>query len=386
VSQILNFGLSAPIDIQLIGNDVKGNFAIAQKMAAKIREIPGAVDTHIYQLFDQPRLDLEVDRSKATQAGLTERDVANSVLVSLSSSAQVSPTYWLNPQNGVSYSLAAQTPQYQIESLQDLYTLPLRSSNSSNQLLVNLADFKRSMEPAVVSHNNVRPVVDIYASVQGRDLGGVADQVARIVEETKKDLPRGSQLVLRGQVETMRSSFAGLAAGLVFAVVLVYLLMVVNFQSWLDPFVIITALPGAMAGIAWMLFLTGTPLSVPALMGAIMCIGVAVANSILVVTFARERLAEHGGAFRAALEAGVTRLRPVIMTASAMIIGMLPMSLGLGEGGEQNAPLGRAVIGGLLLATMATLFFVPTIFSLIHGRRKGRHTLEEANIPKLQLT
>jgi multidrug efflux pump subunit AcrB len=371
VSQILNFGISAPIDVQFVGNDVMRNLAIAQKVEARIREIPGAVDTYIYQLFNQPRLDLDVDRSKASQSGLTERDVANSLLVALSSSAQVSPTYWLNPMNGVTYSLAVQAPQYRIESLQNLYELPIRGSNPTNQLLVNLATFERAKEAAVVSHYNVQPVVDVYASVQGRDLGGVAAQVGKIVQEAKGELPRGSHAVIRGQVETMHSSFVGLGAGLAFAVVLVYLLMVVNFQSWLDPFIIITALPGALAGISWMLFVTGTTLSVPALMGAIMCIGVATANSILVVTFARERLAGHGGAFRAALEAGVTRLRPVLMTALAMIIGMVPMSLGLGEGGEQNAPLGRAVIGGLLLATLATLFFVPAIFSLIHGRRRA---------------
>ena len=372
VSQILNFGLSAPIDIQFIGSNVQGNFAIAEKVASKVREIPGAVDTHIYQRFNQPRLDLEVDRSKANQAGMTERDVANSLLVALSSSAQVSPTYWLNPANGVNYSLAAQAPQYRIQSLQNLYELPIRGTGPDQQLLVNLATLKRSTDAAVVTHYNVQPVVDILTSVQGRDLGRVATQVSKVVDSIRKDLPRGSQVVIRGQVETMRSSFIGLGAGLIFAVVLVYLLMVVNFQSWLDPFIIITALPGALAGISWMLFLTGTPISVPALMGAIMCIGVAVANSILVVTFARERLEHHFDAYHSALESGVTRLRPVIMTASAMIIGMLPMSLGLGEGGEQNAPLGRAVIGGLLFATVATLFFVPAIFSLIHGRRMKR--------------
>jgi multidrug efflux pump subunit AcrB len=386
VSQILNFGLSAPMDVQFIGNDISANLAVAQKVEAKIRQIPGAVDTHIYQRSGQPRLDLVVDRSKASQAGLTERDVASSVLVALSSSSQVAPTYWLNPANGVSYSLAAQTPQYRIDDLHSLYELPVHGTAPSNQLLVNLATLKRTAEPAAITHYNVQPVVDIFASVQGRDLGGVAAQVRKIIDEAKKELPRGSQIVLRGQVETMNSSFTGLAEGLVFAVVLVYLLMVVNFQSWLDPFIIITALPGALAGISWMLFLTGTPLSVPALMGAIMCIGVAVANSILVVTFARERLAAHGAAFRAALEAGVTRLRPVIMTAAAMIVGMLPMSLGLGEGGEQNAPLGRAVIGGLLLATAATLFFVPSIFSIIHGRRGRRHARRAARIPDMEFT
>ncbi|MGH8048351.1 MAG: efflux RND transporter permease subunit [Chthoniobacterales bacterium] len=385
VSQILNFGLSAPMDVQFTGNDVAGNFAIAEKVAAKIRAIPGAVDTHIYQRLNQPRFDLSVDRSMASQAGLTERDVADSLLIALSSSAQVSPTYWLNPANGVSYALAAQAPQYRVQNLQNIYDLPMTGSAPSNQLLVNLAALKRAAEPAVVSHYNVQPVIDVLASVQGRDLGGLAAQVRTIVEDAKKQLPRGSTIVLRGQVETMRTSFIGLGQGLVFAVVLVYLLMVVNFQSWLDPFIIITALPGALAGMSWMLFLTGTPVSVPALMGAIMCIGVAVANSILVVTFARERLADHGEAVRAALEAGVTRLRPVIMTASAMIIGMLPMSLGLGEGGEQNAPLGRAVIGGLLLATVATLFFVPVIFSMIHSRRARRRESENAPVAAPQL-
>jgi len=372
VSQILNFGLSAPIDVQFIGQDVPGNMALAERVAEKIRQVPGAVDTHVYQLSNQPKLQLAVDRSKADQLGFTERDVANSLLVALSSSFQVSPAFWLNPQNGVNYNLAVQVPQYRITTLQDLYDLPVtNASGTARQLLVNLASLKRTSGPAVLTHYNVQPVVDIYASVQGRDLGGVAADVRKIVDDAQKDLPRGSFTAIRGQVQTMRSSFIGLAAGLAFAVVLVYLLIVVNFQSWVDPFIIITALPGALAGIAWMLFLTGTTLSVPALMGAIMCIGVATANSILVVTFAREQLALHQDAFRAALEAGRTRLRPVIMTALAMIIGMVPMSLGLGEGGEQNAPLGRAVIGGLMVATAATLFFVPSVFAAIRGRRRA---------------
>jgi multidrug efflux pump subunit AcrB len=290
----------------------------------------------------------------------------------LSSSFQVSPAFWLNQQNGVNYNLAVQVPQYEIGTLQDLYDVPVTNANATaRQLLVNLASLNRTSGPAVLTHYNVQPVVDIYASVQGRDLGGVAADVRKIVDGAQKDLPRGTFTAIRGQVQTMQTSFVGLAAGLAFAVVLVYLLIVVNFQSWVDPFIIITALPGALAGIAWMLFVTGTTLSVPALMGAIMCIGVATANSILVVTFAREQLALHQDAFQAALEAGKTRLRPVIMTALAMIIGMIPMSLGLGEGGEQNAPLGRAVIGGLIVATAATLFFVPAVFAAIRGRKSS---------------
>jgi CzcA family heavy metal efflux pump len=373
VSQILNFGISAPIDIAFSGNNMAANFAVAQKVLDKIKRVPGAVDAHIYQLLDQPRLQLAVDRSKASQVGLSERDVADSLLVALSSSSQVSPTYWLSAANGVNYNLAVQTPQYQLDNLQELYDLPLTGpSGLTNQLLANVATLKRQKEPAVVTRYNVLPILDIYVSAQGRDLGGVAAQVQKIVDDARKDLPRGSTITIRGQVQTMHSSFIGLAGGFVFAVLLVYLLIVVNFQSWLDPFIVITALPGALAGIAWMLFVTGTPLSVPALMGAIMCVGVATANSILVISFAREKLAQHGDAFQAAYEAGCTRIRPVIMTALAMIIGMVPMSLGLGEGGEQNAPLGRAVIGGLLLATVATLFFVPTVFSIIHGRRSTK--------------
>jgi len=372
VSQILNFGLSAPIDVQFIGKDVPGDLAVAQQVADQIRQIPGAVDTHVFQLYNQPKLQLNVDRAKASELGFTERDVANSLLVALSSSFQVSPAFWLNRQNGVNYNLAVQAPQYRIETLQDLYDLPVTSaSGAPSQLLANLASLQRTAGPAVITHYNVQPVVDVYASVQGRDLGSVAAQVRKIVDGAQSKLPRGSFTAIRGQVETMHSSFIGLGLGLVFSVVLVYLLIVVNFQSWVDPFIIITALPGALAGIAWMLFLTGTTLSVPALMGAIMCIGVATANSILVITFAREQLALHNDAFRAALEAGRTRLRPVIMTALAMIIGMIPMSLGLGEGGEQNAPLGRAVIGGLIVATIATLFFVPVVFSAIRGRGRA---------------
>ena len=400
VSQILNFGISAPIDIQFVGRDVAGNRAVAKEVAEKVRGVPGAVDSHIYQLFNQPKIDMTVDRSKANQLGLTQRDVANSLLVSLSNSFQVSPSFFLNDKSHIVYNLAAAAPQYRIQTLDNLLDLPITSANGApNQLLVNLATFDRSTGPAIVTTYNIRPVVDLLCSVQGRDLGAVSKDIDRIVagytptlpwyksilpykewiaahvpgcqhlfDVPPSKLPRGSEIVIRGQVQTMRSSFLGLAGGLVGAVVLVYLLIVVNFQSWTDPFIILTGLPGALAGISWMLFITGTTLSVPALMGAIMCVGVATANSILVVTFAREQLEGHGDAFRAALEAGRTRLRPVLMTALAMIIGMVPMSLGLGEGGEQNAPLGRAVIGGLLVSTVATLFFVPVIFALIRSR------------------
>ena len=370
VSQILNFGISAPIDIQFVGRDVQGNLAVAKEVAEKVRAVPGAVDSHIYQLFNQPKINMTVDRSKANQLGLTQRDVANSLLVSLSNSFQVSPSFFLNDKSHIVYNLAASAPQYRIQTLDNLLDLPITSANGApNQLLVNLATFDRSTGPAIVTTYNLRPVVDILCSVQGRDLGGTSKDIQKIVDEARKKLPRGSEIIIRGQVQTMWGSFIGLGLGLIGAVVLVYLLIVVNFQSWTDPFIILTGLPGALAGIAWMLFLTGTTLSVPALMGAIMCVGVATANSILVVTFAREQLEEHGDAFAAALEAGRTRLRPVLMTALAMIIGMVPMSLGLGEGGEQNAPLGRAVIGGLLVSTVATLFFVPVVFALIRGRR-----------------
>jgi multidrug efflux pump subunit AcrB len=385
VSQILNFGIAAPIDISFAGNDTVADSAVAQKVLEKIKRVPGVVDAHIFQLFNQPRLQLAVDRAKASQFGLAERDVANSLLVALSSSAQVAPTYWLSAANGVNYSLAVQAPQYRLDNLQDLYDLPLTgTAGPTNQLLTNVATLHREDEPAIVTHYNLLPTVNIQASVQGRDLGGVAADIRKIVDAARPELPRGSDVTIRGQVQTMHSSFVGLAGGLVFAIVLVYLLIVVNFQSWLDPFIVITALPGALAGIAWMLFVSGTPISVPALMGAIMSVGVATSNSILVISFARERLAEHGNALRAAFEAGATRFRPVIMTALAMIIGMVPMSLGLGEGGEQNAPLGRAVIGGLLAATIATLLFVPTVFSIIHGRRSKAPQRQQATTPEQQ--
>jgi multidrug efflux pump subunit AcrB len=371
VSQTLNFGLPAAIDVQIVGKDRQGNFAVATKLAQKMRAVPGAVDVHVQQLMNQPRLQFDMDRVRAQQVGLTARDVSSGLLISLSSSFQTSPNLWLNPQNGVSYYVAVQTPQYKIDSLDALRNIPVTGSGTGPQLFENVTSMQRTMEPAVASHYNVQPVIDVYASVQGRDLGSVAAQVKKITEAAMKQLPTGSILVTRGQVATMQSSFIGLFAGLAFAIALVYLLLVVNFQSWSEAFIIITALPGALAGICWMLFLTHTSLSVPALTGAIMTIGVATANSVLVITFANERFAETKNALQAALEAGATRLRPVMMTALAMIIGMVPMALGLGEGGEQNAPLGRAVIGGLLFATVATLFFVPTVFALVRSRFGG---------------
>jgi multidrug efflux pump subunit AcrB len=366
VSQTLNFGIPAPLDIQIVGQNVSGNFAVASRIAEQMRRVPGAVDVHIQQMEDQPRLQYDVDRVRLQQVGLTERDVASNMLVSLSSSFQTTPNFWLNPANGVSYNIAVQTPQYRIDSLDAINRIPVNAPGVPNtQLLRNLTSMTPREEPAVVSHYNVAPVIDIYGSVQGRDLGGVAADVAKITAQAARHLPRGSTLVTRGQVATMRSSFAGLYAGLGIAIALVYLLLVVNFQSWTEAFIIITALPGALAGICWVLLLTHTTLSVPALMGTIMSIGVATSNSVLVITFANEHFAESKDAFRAALEAGATRLRPVLMTALAMIIGMIPMALGLGDGGEQNAPLGRAVIGGLLFATVATLFFVPIIFFMV---------------------
>jgi multidrug efflux pump subunit AcrB len=370
VTQILNFGLPAPIDIQIEGADIQANREIADKILSEIRQVPGIADARIQQDFDYPRFNVAVDRTKAAGGGFTERDVATSLLVSLSGSFQTTPTFFLNWQNGVNYNLATQTPQYRIQSLQDLQNMPITSANMSRPaILADFASITRSNEMAVVNHYNINRVVDIYASVQDRDLGAVGGEISRIVDANRKLLPRGSFITIRGQLDTMRTSYIGLLAGLGFAIVLVYLLIVVNFQSWLDPFIIITALPAALAGIIIFLFLTHTTLSVPALMGAIMCMGVATANSILVVSFAKERLAEHANAVNAAIEAGVTRFRPVLMTALAMIIGMIPMALGMGDGGEQNAPLGRAVIGGLLCATVATLIFVPAVFSIFHGRR-----------------
>src|SRR5215472_16583194 len=371
VSQILNFGLPAPIDLQVAGFNVDANRVYANTLLDRMRTIPGAVDLRIQQAYDYPQIDVVVDRSKAALLGLTEQDVASNLLVSLSGSFQTSPSFWIDPQTGTQYSVAAQTPQYRLASLPDLATTPITgpaATRGGAQMLANLASFHRSVGPAVVSHYDATPVIDIYGSMQGTDLGFMSAQINRLVDETRNDLPRGSKVTVRGQVTTMTDSFSGLLIGLAGAVVLVYLLIVVNFQSWLDPFIIITALPAALAGIVWMLFLTHTPVSVPSLTGAIMCMGVPTANSVLVVSFARERMDEGDDAAHAALQAGVTRLRPVLMTALAMIIGMVPMALGLGEGGEQNAPLGRAVIGGLVFATVATLFFVPTVFTLIHGR------------------
>jgi multidrug efflux pump subunit AcrB len=331
--------------------------------------VPGAVDVHLHQLLNQPRLDFAVDRVRTQQVGLSERDVASNVLVSLSSSFQISPNFWLSP-NGVSYGIAVQTPQYKVDSIDALRTIPVNSpSVSQPQLLENLTSLARRQEPAVVTHYNVQRVIDIYAGTQGRDLGGVAADISKITTAAQKELPKGSSMVVRGQVATMQSSFIGLGSGLAFAIVLVYLLIVINFQSWSEAFIIITALPAALAGICWMLFLTQTTLSVPALMGTIMSMGVATANSVLIISFANERFSETKDALRAALEAGSTRLRPVMMTALAMIIGMVPMAIGMGEGGEQNAPLGRAVIGGLLFATVATLFFVPVVFAIVRHRR-----------------
>jgi CzcA family heavy metal efflux pump len=374
VSQILNFGLPAPIDIQVIGRKMEENRQFALKLLERLKSVSGIADLRVQQPFDQPKLDVTVDRTKAQQAGLSQRDVASNLLIALSGSFQTSPNFWLNPKNGVSYQIITQMPQYQIDSLQALGNVPVTGERGAKPtILEGLAQVSRGAERAVISHWNVQPVLDIYANVQGRDLGGVADEVTRIVRDSLKDLPQGSTLIVRGQIETMQSSFTGLLLGLIFAIVLIYLLMVVNFQSWLDPFIIITALPAALAGIVWMLFVTHTTVSVPALTGAIMAMGIATANSILVVSFARERLRGDVDALAAALEAGYTRFRPVLMTALAMIIGMVPMALGLGEGGEQNAPLGRAVIGGLLFATVATLFFVPVVFAVIHGwRARGR--------------
>ena len=374
VSRILNFGLPSPLDIQITGPNVAANRDYADRLLDKLRSIPGAVDLRMQQAFDYPQLNVDVDRTKARLLGLTQQNVASNMLVSLSGSFQTSPSFWIDPKSGTQYSVATQTPQYRLNSLNDLATTPLTtgaSNAATPQLLANVASFHRSVGSAVVSHYNATPVIDIYGSVQGIDLGFVSSEIDKIVRQSMKDLPKASQVVVRGQVLTMNQSFSGLLLGLLGAIVLVYLLIVINFQSWLDPFIIITALPAALAGIVWMLFLTGTTVSVPALTGAIMCMGVATANSVLIVSFARERMNAGDDAFTAALQAGITRFRPVLMTALAMIIGMIPMALGLGDGGEQNAPLGRAVIGGLAFATVATLFFVPTVFTIIHGRRSG---------------
>jgi multidrug efflux pump subunit AcrB len=371
VSQILNFGLPAPIDVQIVGKNVDANRNLADLILNQMRRIPGIADLRIQQTFDQPKLHIVTDRTKAAQSGYTQADVAQSLLISLSGSFQTQPTFWLNPQNGVSYSVVTQAPQYDMQSLQALRNLPLSGrQNGTTEILNDVTSISRGTGMAVVNHYDIQRTVDIFGSVDGRDLASVGAEIDRIIEANRSRLVRGSEILVRGQVDTMRKSFSGLIAGLVFAIVLVYLLIVVNFQSWLDPFIIITALPAALAGIILMLFSTHTTLSVPAMMGAIMCMGVATANSILVISFAKEVLEQNNNPVEAALAAGFTRFRPVIMTALAMIIGMVPMALGIGEGGEQNAPLGRAVIGGLLFATVATLIFVPAVFALLHGRRR----------------
>jgi multidrug efflux pump subunit AcrB len=371
VSQILNFGLPAPIDIQVVGNNLQGNQAFANALLEQVKYVSGIADARIQQPFDEPYLHLYVDRTKAQQVGFNTSSIAQNVLISLGGSFQTSPTFWVDPKNKVSYQIATQTPQYRVDTLQGLANMPITgpSPDAPPSLLASFASTERGTGMAVVSHYNIRPVIDIFGTVQGRDLGGVSKEVTRIIDQARNKLPRGSQVVMRGQVQTMRTSYVGLLSGLAFAIILVYLLIVVNFQSWLDPFIIICALPAALAGIAWMLFVTHTTLSVPALTGTIMCMGVATSNSILVVRFATEQMEAGKNPLAAALEAGFTRFRPVLMTALAMIIGMMPMALGMGDGGEENAPLGRAVIGGLLFATVATLFFVPTVYSILHGLR-----------------
>jgi multidrug efflux pump subunit AcrB len=378
VSQILNFGAPAPIDLQIRGNDLSADYAYANKLLAQIRHVPGVADARIQQSARQPTINVNMDRTRARYTGVTAADVTDSLVVNLASSSQVAPTYWLNEQNGVTYPIALQTPQYQINSLPALQNLPINATGAPTTVLGGIADIRRTYSNAVVSQYDIAPMVEIYATTQGRDLGAVSADIQRIVAQNDKDKPKGSIVALVGQTATMNSAYSGLLFGLLGAIVLVYFVVVINFQSWTDPFVIITALPAAIAGIVWMLFATHTTLSVPALTGAIMCMGVATANSVLVISFAREKLNEIGDATQAALEAGFVRLRPVLMTALAMVIGMLPMALGFGEGGEQNAPLGRAVIGGLIFATISTLFFVPVMFSIIH-RHYGLKPAPQAN-------
>jgi multidrug efflux pump subunit AcrB len=382
IGQILNFGLPSPIDVQIVGFDAAHNREFANQLLQTLRAVPGAVDLHIQQSADYPQFNVDVDRGKAQLVGLTEQAVANNLLVSLSGSSQTAPSFWIDPKSGTQYSVVAQTPQFRLENLNDLGNTPLNGPRGASQILSSVATIHRSVAPAVVSHYNATPVIDIFGSVEGTDLGHVSAQIQKIVDSAKKDLPKGSRIAVRGQVQTMKASFNGLLIGLAAAIVLVYMLLVVNFQSLLDSFIIITALPGALAGIVWMLFLSHTTVSVPALTGAIMCMGVATANSVLVISFARERMDAGDDAFQAALLAGFTRLRPVLMTATAMVIGMIPMALGLGDGGEQNAPLGRAVIGGLIFATVATLFFVPTVFTIIHGRKSAHsiHAVENSDV------
>jgi multidrug efflux pump subunit AcrB len=386
VTQILNFGLPAAIDVQFSGANVQDNARLAGELVKQIRQIPGAVDAHIHQRLDGPSINLQVDRSRLQQVGLNAANVGQNLLIALSGSSQTSPAFWLNPKNGVVYSVVVQAPQYKVDSLDSLLNVPVAASGATAagtppQLLGNLVEVKPGREAAIFSRYNITPALDIYVSVQGTDLANVAGQVKQLVQQMQPKLKRGNQLTIRGQVQTMESSFIGLGIGLAMAIVLVYLLIVVNFQSWIDSAIIIAALPAALAGIAWMLFVTGTTLSVPALTGAIMTMGVATANSILIVSFARERRALGATPLAAALEAGATRIRPVLMTALAMIIGMIPMALGLGEGAEQNAPLGRAVIGGLLFATVSTLFFVPVLYAGIHQRLVRRHAARTQAVP-----
>ncbi|RDS86179.1 efflux RND transporter permease subunit [Dyella psychrodurans] len=377
ISQTLDFGLPAPIDVQVVGNDAHGNRQVAESLLRSLRTVPGLVDPRIQQPDDAPSINVDVDRVKAIEAGFQQHTIAQDLLIALSGSSQTSPNFWLNPKNGVSYPLMTESPQYTIDSLQALSNIPLSTGSVATQqgippILGSLSTLSRTSQDAVVSHYNVQPVIDVFAGVQGRDLGSVAADVQKLVKQAEQHLPAGSSIVVRGVVQTMQSSFEGLLLGLLFAVMLVYALMVVNFQSWIDPLVIISGLPGALAGITWMLYITHTTVSVPALTGAIMCMGIATANSILVVSFARERLADGATPLQAAFDAGGTRFRPVLMTALAMLIGMLPMSLGLGDGGEQNAPLGRAVIGGLMFGTVATLVFVPVVFAAVHQWLRAR--------------
>ena len=387
VSQILNFGAPAPIDVQIVGRDATANRAFAAKLQTRLAAIPGMVDLHLQQPADQPLIHIDVDRVKAQMMGYTQRETATNLLISLSGSAQTTPNFWLNPANGVSYLVATQTPQAAVDSLQALANIPVTGQGTPNStILGNLSTMSFDCSPAVVSHYNVQPVLDLYGTVQGRDLGGVAADIDKAIAASKADLPKGASVVVRGQVQTMRDSFAGLTQGMLFAVVLVYLLIVVNFQSWLDPLIILAGLPTVMAGITWMLFGTHTTISVPALTGAIMCVGIATANSILVVSFAREKLAAGLDAANAALEAGAGRFRPVLMTALAMVIGMLPMAIGLGEGGEQNAPLGRAVVGGLVFGTVASLVFVPVVFSVLHGWLARRRRSTDAVLPDVSIS
>jgi multidrug efflux pump subunit AcrB len=382
VSQILNFGLPAPIDIQVSGFNRDATYKIARDIEKKVAKVSGAVDVHLHQVVDAPQLRLRVDRVRAAEAGLSQRDIANTVLVSLASSGVVSPNYWTDPMSGINYPLAVQTPQHQVDSLEAIGNTTL----GGRQLLSDLATIERETTPLVANHSNVQPTFNVRADVQDTDLGSVSQEVDRILGEVRAKLPPGVGITVRGQVDSMNTAFSRLGLGLIAAALLVYFLMVVNFQSWIDPFIIITALPGALVGIVWMLFVTQTTFNVPSLMGAVMSIGVATANSILMVTFANQRRHEGADALTAALDAGRTRLRPVLMTALAMVIGMVPMSLGLGEGGEQNAPLGRAVLGGLLVATFATLFFVPVVYTLLRKKAPAPETEEQESLEPVALS